>query len=93
MNAMASNPRQPLIDALAGKGWTLEQLRTFAGVRCTRASLHRKLYGYRKPGTKRSRIFQPLTVDEYRRLGVALGVLTAAEAAQLDDLAQLGSAA
>lgn len=76
----AVDPRAKLIDALATKGLSLVALHRVSGVDCSRGSLHRKLFGYRKPGTKRARIYQPISLDEYRKLATALGVLAAEDA-------------
>jgi hypothetical protein len=64
-----------LLDALEAKGWTLVHLLRASGLTCTRASLHRKLYGYRKSGSA-DRIYQPISLDEYRKLAGALDVLS-----------------
>jgi hypothetical protein len=78
--------RDQLAAALAAKGWTLDRLIEEAGVRMSRGSLHRKLYGYRVTGRRR-RVFQPISLEQYRKLGVALGILDDDALSRLDQLA------
>jgi hypothetical protein len=87
---MATDARRTLVDALEKKGWSLTELHARAKPGCSRASLHRKLYGYRKPGTKKTRIFQSITAEEFRRLAGALDALTDDAAASLDQIEHLG---
>lgn len=57
--------RRCLAAALEDKGWSVADLLKRSRLGCTRASLHRKIYGYRK-GAKR--VYQPITLDELRAL-------------------------
>lgn len=89
---MAQNIRRKLAEALDGKGWSVDKLRdrirVEAGLRISRASLHRKVYGYvKRKGEKRGkRTYQALSVDEYRAIATTLGVLTPVESEALAGL-------
>lgn len=88
---MSQDVRRKLVDAIEAKAWTMERLRKESRLKLSRASLHRKVYGYLKgrnsaAGKRGRRVYQSLTVDEYRAIGLALGVLTTDESEALAGL-------
>lgn len=55
--------RATLRGEMADRGWSVEDLRRRSAIKCSRVSLHRKLYGYSRPGDGKW-VFQALDVEE-----------------------------
>jgi len=90
MSSMAqpiATARTTLVTALEKTEWGVTRLHREAGVTCTRTSLHRKLYGYKKG---RRTVYQPITSLEYRKLARALGVLSDDDASTLERMEAMG---
>lgn len=69
MQTVTLDVRARLRGALEAKGWSVLDLHRRSGIDCSRVSLHRKLYGYRRRYKGRARYqFQPLTVEEVQTL-------------------------
>lgn len=72
---MQDDIRQRLLAEMRRRGWSVQRLLDESGLDCDRASLHRKLVGWRKGKSENRRarvLFQPMTEHEIAALARAL---------------------
>lgn len=74
---MQDDIRQRLLREMRKRAWSVQKLLDESGLDCDRASLHRKLKGWRKGKSENSRArvaFQPMTEAEIAAIAHALNL-------------------